>query len=160
MIERPVYEQERDVANATRAIQVCNIALQARAVPLPRMHAADFSMYRGPNFVCFIEVKCRNVPHDRFPSVLLFERKWKDLRALATNHRSIGLWAVGLWVQWSDDIYGLARLDILPDLKPLEVNGRKDRGDPKDIQPCVFIDLRHFSLYTDQGKLISGGVNG
>jgi len=156
MIERPVYEQERDIANATRAIQVCNIALQARAVPLPRMHAADFSMYRGQNHLWFIEVKCRNVPHDRFPSVLLFENKWKALRALAAEH----LRAVGLWVQWSDDIYGLARLDILPDLKPLEVNGRKDRGDPADIQPCIFIDLKHFSLYTDQGKLISGGVNG
>jgi len=156
MNERPVYEQERDVANATRAIQACNIALQARAVPLPRMHAADFCMYRGANPLWFIEVKCRKVPHDRFASVLLFDRKWKALRALATEHRL----AVGLWVQWSDDIYGLARLDILPDREPPEVNGRKDRGDPADIQPCVFIDLRHFSLYTDQGQLISGGVNG
>lgn len=156
MTERPVYEHERDVANATRAIQVCNVVLQARAVPLPRMHAADFCMYRGAKPLWFIEVKCRNVSHDHYLTTMIFHSKWKALRDLSREH---GL-AAGLWVQWADDIYGLCRLDILPDRQPTEFNGRTDRADAKDIQPVVYIDLRHFSLYTEQGQLISGGVNG
>jgi hypothetical protein len=156
MTDRPVYEQEQDVQNALQAIQVANKALQARAVPLPRFHVADYVMYRGAQPIWFLEVKCRNVPHWKYSSVMLFERKWSGLRALATEQKL----AVGLWVRWTDDIYGLCRLDVLADRPPIHLNGRTDRGDPADVQPSVNIDLRHFSLYTESGSLISGGING
>jgi hypothetical protein len=148
-MERPVYEIEADVRRAEIAVHAARAALKLRPIPTPKMSPVDYGMWNGPVREMWLEVKTRSVDHDRFDTAFLFASKWKALRALDGP--------VGLWIQWADWIYGLCRVDLCPDLEAVERNGRRDRNDPQDIQPVVYIPLNWFSLYTPTGLLISSG---
>ena len=104
----------------------------------------DCALFRGSMHVGWIEFKARSYSYAELDAMkprngyMLAIQKWDS----AFNCLQSGL-PFGLVVQLSDGLYMATFRGKLPAV-PSDKGGRTDRGDPKDIETCVFLPMQLF----------------
>ncbi len=138
---RPLYEtqdnlsSESDVAGYLSKIWKCDM------VKLPIRYHLDFVAQRGKNAVAFCEVKVRNYSMDqieRMGGYMLSLGKWSSAKQIC---EASGLPFI-LIIKTTDGIWFALIESFKPD--SVIVNGRQDRGDWQDIEPCILIKKSRF----------------
>lgn len=136
MAGRPRYETQQDVANEQAAVAKFSALFPgAQTTRLSdEGHAFTVLAKNGrPRIV--VETKTRFNSSVKYPTFMISKTKYDALCAL--NKRGLH---TGILVQWTD------RLGFVP--VPVEhytsVGGRYDRGDRRDIETVVHIDIKKF----------------
>lgn len=117
----------------------------------PPLHPYD---YAGEgldgSLEAIFEVKCRTTPRKKYPTYMLSLMKFSKMVDIS---EATGKPAY-LVVSWTDGIYlfRVCRADMM--LLDIKAGGRKDRGDPMDIEPCIFIPVDMFDPLERMGRLV------
>jgi hypothetical protein len=171
MISNPIkshpYETEVDRINETiiarqflsRLPRAEGIDIQYSLLKANPFEEFDFTILCKGRPCAYIEVKARTITHTKYPTLILSLKKLISNSQLAI---STGL-PVYLLIRWkslhsitaasADNLepLGVIVLPIPADstMRPLKLitQGRKDRGDPRDIMRMVEVDIqRHITL--------------
>ena len=126
---------EQDVAIHLAKIWNCEMS------KLPIRYHLDFVAQRGKNAVAFLEIKVRNYSMERIGNMggyMLSLGKWSSAKQIC---EASGLPFI-LVIKATDGIWFALIESFKPD--SVIVNGRQDRGDWQDIEPCVLINQSRF----------------
>ena len=138
---RQLYEtqdnlnSERDVATHLEKIWKCEMS------KLPIRYHLDFVAQRGKNAVAFCEVKVRTYSMEQIGKMggyMLSLGKWSSAKQMC---EASGMPFI-LVVKTTDGIWYAIIQSFEPD--NVIVNGRQDRNDWQDIEPCVLINQSRF----------------
>lgn len=149
---RPIYQSKDDLANEDRIIKRVVEMWRYRGVFGHRKlcegaYRVDQALYGAYDRVlCFAEVKCRDLPFgfgDGF---------WLSLHKVEA---AVNLWHTGcVPVLFIGEFKGeLAYFDFAK-ARPTKVvlDGRRDRDDPKDVEPLAVFDWKDFKPVVGEGK--------
>jgi len=142
---RPTYERGHDLNNERAALNKFCRELDCDFISLPKAARADSILFRDGNARIVVEVKVRNNDRLKYPTYMISQDKYIEL----CNWANRGFISV-LLVQWADDLGYVT----IPVEHTVSVGGRYDRGDPKDIENVVHIDIGKFSI-ADYDKCIN-----
>lgn len=136
---RPVYESSADIENE----KACAEYIQKRnsdcvLYKLPKLSCFDYVVCSNDALTCFIEIKCRNNPKQKYKTYMISKRK-VDLAICLYQLVKI---PTVLFVRWSDTC-GMLNISTAKGI--ISTGGRKDRGDPKDIEKVVHFNVGLFS---------------
>jgi len=124
-------EIERKVANTLATIWNCEVQ------KMPLDYRLDWIFLKNKKPVAVAELKNRNCNKDHFPTLMLTVKKWMAGKALAVE---MGIPFLVI-INWQDGLFwckaGVEKLEYA-------FNGRKDRGDPNDLSPMVFLPISKF----------------
>lgn len=98
----------------------------------------DFSMHKEKKLIGFAEFKVRSVNHDHYHTYMISLNKW--IKGLELESRTGCKFRI--FVCYKDGYYVYTA--DKDHVHILELGGRKDRNNPGDIEPCVFIDTQLF----------------
>jgi hypothetical protein len=165
--QSPTYETEVDRINQTiiarqflsRLLFAEGIDIRYSLLKAESFEEFDFTILCNGRPCAYIEVKARTITHTKYPTLILSLKKLISNSQLAI---SSGL-PVYLLIKWkslhsitaasADNLepLGVIVLPIPADstMRPLKLitQGRKDRGDPRDIMRMVEVDIqRHITL--------------
>lgn len=135
---RPVYETAHDRARETGVSEALALAWRCEVHKLPRLYACDFAVMRDNVVQAWLEIKVRNASYSTY---LLSLHKWIKGVELSEATGKPFL----LVVSWPVD--GERVICYRPLVRePVHVvlGGRKDRGDPNDVEPMVEIPMSGF----------------
>jgi len=108
-------------------------------VKLPEFSVIDFRVRKDGQYIGYAEFKRRWNHSTYYPDLILDEDKWKEL----VDH---SLWTEAkFWVQYDDCLKWIKADEALK--LDVTMAGRRDRGDPNDIEPCVHIPNGRLTLY-------------
>ena len=107
--------------------------------------AVGISNWAGKNYTWPIEVKCRNVNHDAYGTLILSARKVYALieapHTIGATHGSV------LLVRWNDVIGEIPMSEAeLSYMKGPVPGGRRDRGQPGDVEDVMHINISRSEL--------------
>jgi hypothetical protein len=140
---RPVYETPADMSREGRAVAALCAAWRCQSAKLPRFYPADAVLLRAAGEVAaFVEVKCRRHAFGKYPTLHLSILKVMKLSEMAAFTGIPALIVVGLedavyWRQVPAPSGGVFPF-------PVTIGGRRDRGDPDDVEPVFEIDYGSF----------------
>lgn len=138
---RPIYETQHDL-NAEQEVALhLEKVWKCKMSKLPVRYHLDFVAQRGRNAVAFCEVKVRNYTMARIGEMggyMISLGKWSSAKQMC---EASGLPFI-LIVRATDGIW----FSLISSFKPdsVVVNGRQDRNDWQDIEPCVLINQSRF----------------
>lgn len=135
-MNRPIYENGEDRRKERKVADALEKTWNCGAIQLGFGYAADLLLFYKNKAVCWGEVKCRNVDFGVYPTLYLSFQKMCNLQNI---HTVSGL-PVLVIANYNDGIYWHK-------LKPpyqIEIGGRRDRGDPNDIEPLAVIPMESF----------------
>ncbi len=98
----------------------------------------DRVLYRGDKLYAYFEVKCRNNPHDKYAEYMIDADKLERGLFIA-GYDGVSFLLV---VRFTDGIFWVKVTQEL--LAVQRSGGRKDRGDPNDIDRCAFFPVTNF----------------
>jgi hypothetical protein len=138
---RPIYETQEDLASEQGVAKHLAKVWRCEMSKLPIRYHLDFVAQRGKNAVAFCEVKVRTYSMEQIGKMggyMLSLGKWSSAKQMC---EASGLPFI-LVVKAADGIW----YAIIDSFKPdsVIVNGRQDRGDWQDIEPCVLINQSRF----------------
>jgi hypothetical protein len=129
----PSYETQADKANEAIAQRV----LEQRGYSVfsfGRYSPCDFFIFKdGQSF--FTEYKRRNHNYNTYPTVIMPEKKLRQLLSVAEKLSSKVLYVA----HFNDGVYAAVVEDY-----HTELGGRKDRGDPRDTHRVAHININNF----------------
>lgn len=136
---RPQYETEADREREREVADFMRERFRVRYVQMPQRYPADLLIYNPDGTTrSWIEVKSRNIAFGTYDHLILSLEKVIGLQLLA---RASGMPA-----------YICANLNDGRFLMPcpagpvrIDVGGRRDRGDPEDIEPCAVLPWSDFT---------------
>lgn len=151
------YETDRDLEKELQVMNAVCEKWKCRAIKLnDRRFNIDFVAYRvkegfgvvsdkerhkrinDPISGVYIEVRCRNNNKDRYPTMMLAEKKWIELKKYSMpNSPAIFL------VKW-DDCIGYVKYDDHLDVKRGWA-GRNNMRDDEDVEPVIYIPIHAFT---------------
>ena len=136
---RPAYESSADIENE----RACAEYIQKRnpdctLYKLPKLSCFDYAVCSKDALSCFIEIKCRNNPKQKYKTYMISERK---VNIAVSIYHLVKIPTV-LFVRWSDTC-GMLNMSTARGV--VSTGGRKDRGDPKDIEKVVHFNVGLFS---------------
>lgn len=157
---RQRYETEEDLKEEFHVMNIVCQHWKCKAIKLnDRRFNIDFIAYRveeGWGVVpdaerknriqstsggVYIEVRCRNNLKNQFPTMILAEKKWIELRKYSwPNNPAIFL------VRWKDCI-GFVQYDDNLKVKR-EWGGRNQMRDKEDVEPMIHIPISSFKIIT------------
>jgi hypothetical protein len=132
-----MYETSESLKNENEVASRISSAWNTKLNKLPIKYRVDYAAERNGKIVAWIEVKTRKYNMNDFDSFMLSLDKYNASVQLG----SITNLPVTLVVRWKDKI-GYA--DLLHCRGVIKMGGRKDRGDPQDIQPAAYIPIDDF----------------
>lgn len=93
------------------------------------------------SYLCFLEIKCRNVTREQYATYMISQRKMQNLQFIALKQ------TVGLLVHWTDctGLYTITGRN-LPIGVTIETGGRTDRKQKNDTEPCWLIPIDRFKI--------------
>jgi len=140
---RPVYETRYNQGREWQAIIRFGQKYGRKPVKMPKFYHVDYAMTEKdtPKITSWVEVKCRENPRDKYPTLILSVHKVQQGVQLAnlTNLPFV------LFVEWSDWA-GHMRVDDDHRFH-VSLGGRYDRNDPQDVEPVFEIPISRFSCY-------------
>lgn len=133
---RPTYETSADIDAETEVALLVAERWKATAHKLKKFYSTDWALIRNEVVMAFIEIKCRNNPRDKYPTLILSLDKVISMKNLA----SVSGKPVFLVVKYTDAIC------YTQNLRPesIRLGGRTDRNDAQDIEPVIHIPVRNF----------------
>jgi hypothetical protein len=143
--KRPIYEAKQDLDNEALALKKFCQELDCEYVSLPKLARADSILFRNGNARIVVEVKVRKNERLKYNTYMISREKYLALCDWAAK----GFIAL-LLVQWTDDL-GYVKIPVE---HTLAVGGRYDRGDSKDVEVVVHIDIKKFNI-SDYDKCIN-----
>ena len=113
---------------------------------LPIQYKADYAFLRDEDLKALVEIRCRNVSHDKYDTIMLSLLKWHDVNAMA---RAINVPAMFV-VRYTDGIYSIP-LREMPD--EITMGGRALMRDARDRELVVHykVDRMRFVADVDGG---------
>lgn len=135
-LNRPIYETQTDLQREREVMERLCRAWSVGCQKLPLKYIVDYGMLRDEKLVAWLEIKCRNKKYD---SMILSAAKWFAGKDLA---RQTTLSFVVVYAFPDSSIYYLT---IEPEMTPdIQFEGRTDRNDWQDREPCVMLPLEWF----------------
>jgi hypothetical protein len=142
---RRTYESPADLKNEVEVVEAIYRDLGCDGYrKTPKFSAIDFALLRGDCIAYYAEVKCRRNERGRYPDYMISRAKYD---ALDQSRKQCSVTSL-LVVRWTDYI---GVLTIPPHTMKYGFGGRRDRNDPKDMEPVVYIPTYHFQTFI-QGK--------
>lgn len=158
---RSRYERPADLQNELSVMNTVCSLWKCQAIKLnARRFNIDFIVFRvekdfrvidesehckkieGASRSAFVEVRCRNNTSTKYPTMMLSNLKWLELKRYSEpNNPAIFL------VSWTDKIGYVAYHQNLPHHR--EWGGRNQLRDDQDIEPVVHIPIAHFRMIHD-----------
>lgn len=136
-MNRPIYETPESLKNEDEVASKISSAWNTKLNKLPIKYRVDYAAERSGTIVAWIEVKCRKYNMNDFDTFMLSLDKYLASVELGNTTNL----PVTLVVRWKDKI-GYA--DLLHCTGVIKMGGRKDRGDPQDVEPAVYIPMDEF----------------
>lgn len=135
---RPTYENRETLqAEAATMSAVCE-SWGATAKKLPSRYQIDWAVMDSTGAMkAWAECKRRHHKFGQYDTLMLSLGKYREGRQLSLDTGMPFL----LIVEWDD---GIRWMRGSSDMPAIGVGGRDDRGDPDDIEPCVFIPIESF----------------
>lgn len=135
---RPVYETKVDMTHEASVAECLANAWDCGIKKLPRLYACDFAAMRGNDVSAWLEIKFRNAS---YPTYLISLHKWmKGIELSEATEKPFIL--VVSWPVQNERVILFRALKREP--VRVVLGGRKDRGDPADIEPMVEIPISQF----------------
>lgn len=134
---RPRYQQAQDLVNERAALDKFCAHIKCEAIKLPMEARADSLLARNGKAKVIVEVKTRRNERLKYPTYMISQDKYTAL----CEWESKGFLPV-LLVQWTDAL-GCVRVPVE---HVVSTGGRYDRGDPKDIEKVVLININEFEV--------------
>lgn len=133
---RPPYETAQDLRNERDVIAAYADVVQYAYQKLPIAYKADYGLLDKDSgeLKALVEIKCRNVNHDTYDTIILSLLKWHDINALAQR---INIPAVFV-IRYNDGVYSIPMREV-PDA--INIGGRTDRNDSQDIEPVIHYNV-------------------
>lgn len=139
---RPTYESIGDLmleeTVAEHLAKVWNGTMQK----MEKFYPVDYALMQNGEVAFWVEIKCRNYSSTELAKMggyMLSVKKLSEIRKLLDT---TGI-PTDLVVKLTDGIYAARLLGIGPRLKVV-IAGRRDRGDPADLEPCAMLPMGHF----------------
>lgn len=138
---RQLYETQEDLSSEAEVANYLSKIWKCEMSKLPIRYHLDFVAQRGKNAVAFCEVKVRNYSMEQIGKMggyMLSLGKWSSAKQMC---EASGLPFI-LVIKTTDGIW----FSLIDSFKPdsVIVNGRTDRDDWQDIEPCVLIKQSRF----------------
>jgi len=138
---RQLYETQEDLSSEAEVADYLSKIWKCEMSKLPIRYHLDFVAQRGKNAVAFCEVKVRNYSMEQIGKMggyMLSLGKWSSAKQMC---EASGLPFI-LVIKATDGIW----FSLIDSFKPdsVIVNGRTDRDDWQDIEPCVLIKQSRF----------------
>jgi hypothetical protein len=138
---RQLYETQEDLSSEAEVADYLSKIWKCEMSKLPIRYHLDFVAQRGKNAVAFCEVKVRNYSMEQIGKMggyMLSLGKWSSAKQMC---EASGLPFI-LIIKATDGIW----FSLIDSFKPdsVIVNGRTDRDDWQDIEPCVLIKQSRF----------------
>ena len=138
---RQLYETQEDLSSEAEVADYLSKIWKCEMSKLPIRYHLDFVAQRGKNAVAFCEVKVRNYSMEQIGKMggyMLSLGKWSSAKQMC---EASGLPFI-LVIKATDGIW----FSLIDSFKPdsVIVNGRTDRSDWQDIEPCVLIKQSRF----------------
>ncbi len=135
----PRYETGADLNNEESVAKLFCLSMNCSYKKIREIddYCPDVSFWRKGERVAIGEIKCRTCAKDTYPTYMISKAKvdgiverWSPTPAfLIVRWRGDGIW----WV----------KLDSIDNWRVAN-GGRKDRGNPKDIEQCYHIQIAEF----------------
>ena len=135
---RPVYETSGDLTAEDQVSASLAAAWGFDLEKLPRLHTFDRAMRRGGVLKGLIEIKNRK---RSYPTYLISHKKWQDMLAFS-EAEGVPAALVVCWPvegEMKTKVIRISRAKV-----GIVEGGRKDRGDPTDIEDMVEIPMSQF----------------
>jgi len=127
-------DKEREEALRDRVARKWKVDMKE----IPSTYCLDWAIARDEKIVAWVEAKCRKHIYGKYPTYMIAMKKWNAFREFnATSHLK-GF----LIVEFTDGDYWLDTADV--EEQYFAIGGRKDRNLKKDLEPCVFFDIKYF----------------
>ena len=140
---RPLYESQSDLRNEAQVISTLTKAWSAQFHKLPIRYHLDYAVTKDGRVVAYVEVKIRRYSMaqiDKWGGYMLSVAKLQTAQELCRISNAVFC----LVVQCTDGLYWMTIKDFSE--FPVVITGRTDRGDSQDVEPCVLIPGRRFTL--------------
>lgn len=133
---RPVYQTPADQRAERETAAQLRAAWGWELSRFPALSEADWLAHKAGRIVAVVELKTRTHLYGRYDTYLLSAHKWVDVRALAH------VWRVEpvLVIRFGNGELFWADLDVAK-VVAVQLGGRRDRGDPQDVEPCVHLPI-------------------
>lgn len=138
---RPSYETKNDRDHEEEVIGKLMTAWGCGASRAPRKYAVDWALERGGQVYAMAEVKYRS---KSYPTYIMSLSKFVTMCIHSTTSGLPYLLIVS-WPEGGKRVIRYTRIDRKAHTGVI-LGGRKDRGDPDDIEPMVEIPIEKFSL--------------
>jgi hypothetical protein len=138
---RLLYETQEDLDSEMGVAMHLSKTWKCEMSKLPIRYHLDFVAKRGKIAVAFCEIKVRSYSMNKIGNMggyMLSLGKWSSAKQMC---EASGLPFI-LVVKTTDGIWYVTIESFKPD--SVIVNGRSDRGDWQDIEPCVLINHSRF----------------
>jgi hypothetical protein len=142
MTYRPRKQTEDDLSNEYNAAEKIYQNLGLKCLKLGEVkYRIDWCLSRHGTIVAWGEYKFRNVPKDKYDTLILSSDRWFQLKRFGENS---GLPAI-LFVEWFDKgLHFVNSLDVGNHLVRYVEGGDYAGGHPGDIEPVVHIPINLF----------------
>lgn len=140
-MRRPTYVTEQDKRNEIAVAQKLTNLWSCEAHRTPEKYAVDFALSRGGSVQAMAEVKFR---YRSYPTLLLSLHKYTAM-CLSSEVTGLPHLLVVSWPESKGRVIRYTRVNRSLHTRVV-MGGRKDRGDPDDIEPMVEIPIEKFSL--------------
>jgi hypothetical protein len=137
---RPIYEKDSDRDREAESIAVLASSTGSVPIRMAPLSGWDYEMRKGGKLVALVEVKCRSCLSTTYRTYLISEAKVRLLREAAIDRGVAGL----LLVRWLDGHAWLSLTACDPSGWHVEIGGRVDRGDPRDLEKVVHFPISDF----------------
>jgi hypothetical protein len=138
---RPIYETSEDRQKEQDVFAMVADTFGCVCITTPKLSVADRLLCSAEGVLLgIVELKIRTNPYAKYPTYMLSATKHTQLMNTARALRVPAF----LVVKFSDSV----KVTRLQEDYPTSVGGRRDRGDNKDIEKCIFIPIEEF---TDAG---------
>jgi hypothetical protein len=124
------WETQADLDRETAVARLYAELRNCEHEKLPVQYKADYAFLRDGELKALVEIRCRNVRHDTYDTIMLSLLKWHDVNAMA---KAIDVPAMFV-VRYTDGIYTIP-LRETPD--EITMGGRALMRDARDREPVV-----------------------
>lgn len=153
---RPQYENEYTLNQETDVTDLINKKLGYTVEKLNKYaYRLDHVVLENRNdMIAFLEIKGRYYNSTVYPKEMISLHKW--IYGLELS-KAVG---IPYWIasRFKDKILWVCANDCTGTM--FTYNGRRDRGDPYDIEPCVYIPMYEFAETDEFFKRFKENVNG
>ena len=138
-----IFETAKDLENEQDVVSVLSAEWGFDFVKLDRRYQADFMGLLGDQLKLWVEIKCRNIAHDKYPTIILELDKALAMWNLAKTSGSPSIFVA----RWTDK---LGWIKIAPPFR-VTYTGKNDRYGMIG-SPCVMLPIKHFVFLEMQNE--------